>query len=253
MVVRKAVYGDLDDGVMMDVTDKVRAMVKNGTLSIVATDKNLGDPYNGKELKLTIIRAELRARNLNFGGPDGAADVTDTYKQFQEGNRLTAKMSGGSQKVTIFYKYGEGKILSKEQAEDGSIVIAPPTKMRADYTFNGTDTCRTVNQGDRLEINDKSEAARNDLKPFLGKWNANWADVTDDVTVEVREGRLRVTVAGADVSGEKVQCGNLSYKRTVIGPGSEFVDTVLPTPSGLELEVFRIHDGRTYSGALVKK
>jgi hypothetical protein len=172
LVIRKALYGDLDDGLTIEVTDKVRAMVKDGTLNVAATDSNLGDPYKGREMKLTIIKAELRAQYLNFGGPGGSADITDTIKQFQEGNRLTAKMSGGSQKITVYYKYGEGKTLSVEQAEDGSIVITPPTKLRADYSFNGIDTCKIVNQGDKLEIYEKLELGRNDLKPFLGRWSA---------------------------------------------------------------------------------
>src|SRR5208283_5353992 len=75
-VIRKAVYGDLPDGTALDVTDKVRAMVKNGTLSVVVTDKNLGDPYNGT-MELTIIRAEIRVRYLNLGGAGGAGDITD--------------------------------------------------------------------------------------------------------------------------------------------------------------------------------
>lgn len=252
VVIRKVVYGDLDDGVTLDVTDKVRAMVKNGVLSVVAADSNFGDPYKGKELKLTIIKAELRAPNLNFGGPDGAGDITDTIKQFQDGNRLTAKISGGAQKITVYYKYGDGKTSIKEQADDGSIVIAPPTQLRAEYSFNGRDGCRIVKQGDRLEINDKVGAAGNDLNPFLGRWNARWADIVNDVTVEVEDGRPKVTISDSVISGEKFECGILSYKRTVRESGYEFVDKVVSKPNGLGLEVFRMRDGKTFLGKLTK-
>ena len=51
---------------------------------------------------------------------------------------------GGSGKVTVYYKYGEGKTLSREQADDGSIMIAPPTKLRVDYSLNGKEMSKTV-------------------------------------------------------------------------------------------------------------
>jgi hypothetical protein len=54
LVIRKAVYGDLPDGPKVDVTDKVRAMVKNNQLSVDATNDNFGDPANGTQKKLTV-------------------------------------------------------------------------------------------------------------------------------------------------------------------------------------------------------
>jgi hypothetical protein len=142
LVVRRAIYGDLPDGTTADVTDKVRTMARYGALSVLATDDNFGDPYKGA-MKLTIVRAEIRVPYLNLGGEGGAVDITDKIKPFQSGNRLTAKM-GGSGKVTVYYKYGEGKTLSREQADDGSIMIAPPTKLRVDYSLNGKKMSKTV-------------------------------------------------------------------------------------------------------------
>ena len=234
LVIRKAVYGDLADGVAMDVTDKVRASVQNGKLTVVADDGDFGDPYNGKDMKLTIIKAEARSPNLNFGGSGGSADVTQLIKQFQNGNRLEAKMSGGSLAVTVYYRYGKGRVLSKQLAGDGSIVIAPPRKLRVEYTLNGMDNCKIVDHGDKMEINDEIEAARNDLNPFLGRWTASWGDVRDDVTVEIRDGVPRVVVSDSKVSDEKLDCGVLSWKETVVGSDYRFVDTAVPTTSGLE-------------------
>lgn len=152
LVIRKAVYGNLPDGTSVDVTDKVRAMVKNGALSIAATDANFGDPYNGV-MKLTIIRAEMRAKYMNFGGLGGAGDITDRVKQFQDGNRFYVSMkSDGDSKITVYYKYGDGKTLAKEQAEDGSINIVPPTKLRVDFILNGVDLTKTVDLDQKLEI-----------------------------------------------------------------------------------------------------
>ncbi len=47
IVIRKAVYGDLPDGQSKDVTAKVAALVKEGTLAIDASNSNFGDPAQG--------------------------------------------------------------------------------------------------------------------------------------------------------------------------------------------------------------
>ena len=54
VVIRKAVYGDLPDGASTDVTAKVEAMVKSGSLKIAATNVNFGDPANGIVKRLRV-------------------------------------------------------------------------------------------------------------------------------------------------------------------------------------------------------
>lgn len=44
VVIQKAVYGDLPDGPSADVTGKVAAIVKSGSLSVAASNGNFGDP-----------------------------------------------------------------------------------------------------------------------------------------------------------------------------------------------------------------
>jgi hypothetical protein len=155
LVVRKAVYGDLTDSMIVDVTEKLRSMMKNGRLSVLVSDENFGDPYDGTR-NLTIISADVNAPNLNFGGDGGAGDITSTIQQFQEGNRLTAKMSG-SMKITVHYKYGDGETLSKESGSDGMIIILPSTKLKIDYTLNGITMSKTVNYYDMAKINDSGK------------------------------------------------------------------------------------------------
>ncbi|MFI5381469.1 MAG: DNAJC11 domain-containing protein, partial [Tepidisphaerales bacterium] len=54
LVIKKAVYGDLPDGAKKDVTEKVAAMVKDGALSVEATNENFGDPAEGVVKKLKV-------------------------------------------------------------------------------------------------------------------------------------------------------------------------------------------------------
>ncbi len=154
-IVRKALYGDLESGRTIDVTDKVRAIVQGGSLSMEATDRSFGDPFQGS-LKLSIHRAIMKVRFLNFGGEGGGADVTDTIKQFQNGNTLWAKLNDdGGGKVTVYYDYGDGKERSVSTAADGTLNVVPPSQLRVDYTLDGADRSTTVNYGRTLEINDK--------------------------------------------------------------------------------------------------
>jgi len=70
VVIRKAVYGDLPDGKSADVTAKVAEMVKQGSLSIDATNTNFGDPAQGITKKLLVeytIRGVARTETVNEG------------------------------------------------------------------------------------------------------------------------------------------------------------------------------------------
>jgi outer membrane protein assembly factor BamD (BamD/ComL family) len=155
-VVRKALYGDLPGGPTLDVTDKVRALVLNGAMSVAASESNFGDPFKGN-LKLTITRAEVRVPGINLGGDGGAGDITDTIKGFQTGNTLHTTSSGDAMKVTVYYDYGDGKRRSTQTRDDGTLSITPPTKLRVDYTFNGVDMSKTVEYDHTLRLNDKGE------------------------------------------------------------------------------------------------
>jgi hypothetical protein len=149
LFIRKAVYGYLPDGPTVDVTDKVRPKVKDGTLSVTATDSNFGDPSNGT-MKLTITKAVIK---FQYSYP---ADATDTIKGFQTGNTLHTTGNGGA-KFTVYYNYGDGKPRSTQSWDDGSLNITPPTKLRVDYAFNGVDMSKTVDYDHTLEINDKGQ------------------------------------------------------------------------------------------------
>jgi hypothetical protein len=54
LVILKAVYGDLPDGGKADVTEKVKAMVKNNALTVDASNANFGDPAGGVNKSLEV-------------------------------------------------------------------------------------------------------------------------------------------------------------------------------------------------------
>jgi HEAT repeat protein len=54
VAIRKALYGDLPDGVTADVTKKVAAMLKAGTSTIEASNNNFGDPVQGVPKRLRV-------------------------------------------------------------------------------------------------------------------------------------------------------------------------------------------------------
>ncbi len=58
VVIQKAVYGDLPNGLSADVTNKVAEIVKAGSLSIGASNANFGDPAPGTAKRLLVDYTE---------------------------------------------------------------------------------------------------------------------------------------------------------------------------------------------------
>jgi hypothetical protein len=54
LVIRKAVYGDLPNGMASDVTADVAEMVENDALEVTANNENFGDPAGGTVKKLRV-------------------------------------------------------------------------------------------------------------------------------------------------------------------------------------------------------
>jgi hypothetical protein len=137
----------------VDVTAKVRTMVKNGTLTVKASDDNFGDPYNGT-MNLTIVKAIYRSVG-------GEVDITDNVRANVDGNRLVGSMKdegtvvSPQPSVTVYYRYGEGETLSMVEHAGGSIEIKPPTKLRVAYTLNGVNGWKTVDLDQTLEVKGK--------------------------------------------------------------------------------------------------
>jgi len=79
LVIKKAVYGDLPDGKSVDVTEKVAGMVKDGALSVDATNDNFTDPAEGTAKKLMV---------------DYTFDGAEKSKSADEGQTLTISDKG---------------------------------------------------------------------------------------------------------------------------------------------------------------
>jgi hypothetical protein len=140
LVIRKAVYGDLPDGPTADVTDKVRAMVKNGKLSVEAIPGNFDDPAKG--IRPTRLRVIMH--------PQGMSDEDITSRV----NELVAFKV--SEPTTVYYTYGDGVTHSGEFAANVYASIPPyaPYKLRVDYTLNGVDMSVTNEDYKPVEIPD---------------------------------------------------------------------------------------------------
>lgn len=161
LVIVKAVYGDLPDGQKTDVTEKVKEMVKDDRLSVVANNDNFGDPADGvvKKLKvdytiggvarsrtvnederLTISgkKSKLVIRKASYGDlPDGSkTDVTEKVADMVSDDALSVEATNAN--------FGD--------PADGVV-----KKLKVDYTFDGKEKSKTVDENETLKISDKGE------------------------------------------------------------------------------------------------
>jgi len=247
--IQKAIYGDLPDGMSIDVTEKVRTLVKNGSLDTTASDSIFGDPYNGS-VQLQIIQALAHVKYLNLGGPDGAGDITDKVKGFQNGNHFGMKMDGDVQ-ITVDYRFGSGDRTRASSSPDGSITIDPPTKLRIYYAFNGTQACKIADLGDEASINSKN-AKPIDLATLIGAWAE---EMFGEKVIEVAQvdGNPTVAIDGFAVSDVKFECGRLTFRFVYPATGWRFAETIIPGPNGYYFKVQCLSDGKLYSGTLLRK
>jgi hypothetical protein len=136
LIIRKAVYGDLTDGgPTIDVTDKVRGWVKDGTLYVDATPQYFPDsPAQGRQ---TLVRVTQKTPGLYISGP-GYADITDQCKDM-------ASIQITGEGFTVYYKYGDGPTLHRDYAGGATADLPPliPFQLRVDYTVNGVDMSKT--------------------------------------------------------------------------------------------------------------
>jgi hypothetical protein len=161
LVVTKAVYGDLPDGAKTDVTDKVKDMVKDDKLSVEATNDNFGDPAEGIVKKLKV--------DYTIGGVAGSKTVNENetltvsgkpaklvIKKAQYGDLPDGAKSDVTQKVSDKVK---DDTLSIEATNEnfGDPAEGIVKKLKVDYTFDGKEKSKTVNENETLTINDKGE------------------------------------------------------------------------------------------------
>jgi len=170
---------------------------------------------------------------------------------FQDGNHFAMKIDGDIQ-ITVDYRFGQGERTRVAPSPDGEIKIDPPTKLRIDYTYNGTQACRIAELGDTLEINDRN-AKPPDIALLLGRWSANWSDAVEDIEIAQVDGNPAVTIDGYDVSDVKFDCGRLTFKRVYRKSGWRFVETITRVSNQLEFRLHSLNGAKVFTGALLKK
>ena len=161
LVVTKAFYGDLPDGPKTDVTEKVAGMVKDDKLSVEATNDNFGDPAEGTAKKLKVEytvdgvahskTVEENATLAITGKPSKIVILKAVYGDLPDGPKtdVTAKVAD---KV-------EGDSLSVGATNDnfGDPIEGTGKKLKVDYTFEGKQHSKTVDENETLTISDKGE------------------------------------------------------------------------------------------------
>lgn len=92
LVILKAEYGnfDLPDGIKIDVTEKVKALVDKDGLSVVANNQNFGDPVEGVVKKLTVTYT-LGGQKLEMTAEEGATLTIEARPGAKPGTKQVAK------------------------------------------------------------------------------------------------------------------------------------------------------------------
>ena len=160
LVVVKALYGALPDGVTIDVTAKVAAMVKDNTLRVDASNDLFGDPADGAFKRLRV--------DYTLGGVPGSKTVGEdtTLTLPMDEKPLVGKL------VIVKAIYGD---LAGGQTVDVTAQVAAMVKdntltvvasndhfddpasgawkrLRVHYTIDGVARTRTVGEDRKLTI-----------------------------------------------------------------------------------------------------
>jgi hypothetical protein len=153
LIVVKAEYGDLPDGKVADVTEKVKALVNDNSLNVEASTHTFGIPAEKALKKLKVaytIDGIYRSKTVNEGEtldistrlvirkavygdlPSGpSADVTDDVAELVRKNSLTVDATNER-----FGDTASGRV----------------KKLRVDYTLDGVSKSQTVAENATMRI-----------------------------------------------------------------------------------------------------
>jgi len=179
--IRQAVYGvlsvELQD--MVEVTQQLRAMVKENTLSVRATNALAGDPalnvvkqmrveYTLEGTPLTKTVEENELLQLPEAGAKGTLEIQHAYYGIiPEGPIPTEKRTVDvTQQVASLVKDGRLSVVaSNALAGDPANLVVK--QMRVDYLLDGEPYSKTVGENQTLELpaGDERGVSRSDL-PF---------------------------------------------------------------------------------------
>jgi hypothetical protein len=216
----KAVYGPVPSSSdrRLDVTAKVRALMKGGTRRIPADNGMAGaDPAVGFVKRLRIefrLSGGRQTREVEEGGtlelPVGAEVVQALYGDLRSQTTsadqtvdLTKKLAGLAKDGELFVNVNNG-LAGRDPA------FGLPKELRVDYTFNGKPGRVTVDEGDTLA-----------LPPTLPvgqppQWDTSIAADGSPVVTAWRDGRVELRTAAGKVL--RAIASDVPAPRTVTGP-----------------------------------
>jgi hypothetical protein len=161
LVIVKATYGDLPDGDKSDVTAKVAAMLKDDTLNVEATNDNFDDPAAGVAKKLKVdytLDDKPGSKTVNEGEtlyvsahPSKLVIVKAIYGDLPEGAKTDVTEKVAAKAV--------GDTLSIKASNDlfGDPADGVQKKLKVDYTFDGKQKSKTVDEDETLTISDSGD------------------------------------------------------------------------------------------------
>lgn len=160
LVIVKALYGALPDGVVIDVTAKVAAMVKDNTLRVDASNDLFGDPADGAFKRLRV--------DYTLGGVAGSKtvgeDVTLTVPADEKplvGKLVIVKaiygdLAGGqtfdvtAQVAAMVEDNTLAVVVSNDHFDDPA--SGAWKRLRVHYTIDGVARTRTVGEDRKLTL-----------------------------------------------------------------------------------------------------
>ena len=158
LVITKAVYGDLPSGGSVDVTKKVAEMVKDGALTVDATNDNFTDPAEGVGKKLLVEytlggmpQAKAVGENETLMILASETPITLAIVKAVYGDLLSGDSVDVTKKVA---EAAKNNALSVDATNDNFTDPAEGVfkKLRVDFTINGKALSKTVDENATLTI-----------------------------------------------------------------------------------------------------
>jgi hypothetical protein len=160
LVIVKAVWGDMQDEHMVDVTKIVAGLVKNNALQVAATARVLGDPADFKLKHLRVewskggIVAKKHAREnetLTIAADEKPVPIRLVVRKASYGDVASGETRDVTMNVADLVKDNTLSITP------GNALFGDPAKgqskqLSVDYTFDGVAKSKTAYEGQPLTI-----------------------------------------------------------------------------------------------------
>jgi len=172
LVIVKAVYGDPNNAeATADVTKQIAALVKDDAVSIGINANNFEDPASGVSKKLTVDFTIDGVAGTKCGWENGVFDLSPKDKPDAAAKNKPSKLvivkavfgdlpDGDSNDVTseVAKLVKDDTLTVKPNSDDfGDPAMGVTKKLRVDYTFDGREKSKTVQEGETLTISATGE------------------------------------------------------------------------------------------------